>query len=78
MQPNLSVLPNPIIKAGGPPGIREEHHAHCLAKVVKLKSTCPYGIHDTGIVDRAVGDSERPGAEEEVCVGCRSEGVTND
>jgi len=77
MQPNLSVLPNAIIKAGGPPSICEEHHAHCLAKIVKLKSTCPYGIHDTGIVDCAVGDFECSGAEKEVCVCCRSKGVTN-
>jgi hypothetical protein len=72
VQADGDVLLDAVVEGGGLPVVEEEDHGDGLAEVVELQAGCADGGQDAGVGDRARGDGEFAGAEDEVGVCCCS------
>lgn len=77
VQTNLSVLVDLVVERIGLPRVSEENQRHGLAKVVQLQTASTNSVHNRGIVDGLVLDSELSGSNDQVSMGGGSKGITN-
>lgn len=77
MQADGDVLLDAVVEGCRLPIVQEEDHGHCLTEVVQLQAGCADRGEDAGVGNRAGGDGEFAGAEDEVGV-CRGSAEWSD